>query len=1111
MLRFVAWISALAFATVCGAQDRPPLLLRHPTLSATQIVFEYAGDLWSVSREGGVARRLTSTSGNGAASLPCFSPDGGQIAYSADYGGNVDVYTVPATGGSPRRLTYHPDEDYVIGWTPDGKQVLFASSRSDYRYSKLFTVSAEGGPATELPLPMAAEGSYSPDGSQLAYVPLNHAFEIWKRYRGGRTSPLWIANLSDSSVTRIPRNNSNDFNPMWIGDRIFFLSDRNGPMSLLSYNTRSKVVTVALKNGGLDFKYASAAKDAIVIEQFGAILLYDLKSGLGHKVDIQIAEELPETRPRYVNVADRINNADISPTGAKAVFEARGEILSISAEKDDARNITNTTGADERYPAWSPDGTRIAYFSDESGEYQLYVKNEDGTGEPEKINLGTPPSYFLFPTWSPDGNKIAYVDKRLNLWYVDLKKKTPVRIFHDRFTGPQQILQASWSPDSRWLAYTQQEVNHMRAIFLYSLETGRSERVTDGMSDAFSPVFDQGGNYLYVLASTNVGPRLDVSMVSIERPVITSVYIVLLRRDLPSPITVENDEKNRTEHLSATSTAAKLKGAEIEGTERGTKTTPATVSVDFEKIAERILALPIPSKNYSTIIAGKEGTIFLLERPQVEPEAVPFPTALTAHRFELKTRTTDKLVEGILSLHVSANGEKLLYRQADAPQQTWLIASVPEVGKGISEAETLNLKSMEVHTEPKTEWREMYHEGFRFVRDFFYDPDFHGLDLNATEKKYAVYLPGLGSRKDLSYIFQDAMGELTVSHIFRFGEETSDAKAIPVGLLGADYNVENGRYRFSQVYDGGSWNPELFAPLTQPGVNVAEGEYLLAVNGREVRGTDNIYSFFENTPGKSVHLQVGPSPDGRASREVTVVPIEDEGDLRQLAWVEANRRKVDQLSHGRLAYIYLPDTDSPGYKFFNRYFFAQAGKEGAVVDMRFNGGGSPPDYPLLFLQQTLMNYRTARDGEDMTSPMSFIPGPKAMIINEFTLSGGEALAWYFRQSKAGILVGKRTWGGVTGFWGPTNTYLMDGTWMPVPSRGLWTPNDKWELENQGVKPDVDIDLDPKIVREGHDPQLERAVEILLEELRKNPIPVHKKPPYPNYHNPGTNVPAYPDH
>jgi tricorn protease len=586
MFRFVIAVFAIGLSQAAAT---PPLLLRHPTLSATQIAFAYGGDIWTVAREGGVATRLTA--GNGTASNPVFSPDGSEIAFTGDYDGNADVYIIPATGGTPRRLTYHPAPDNVVGWTRDGKHVLFSSNRGSYsRFSQLYTVSRGGGFSESLPLPIAAEGSYSPDSAELAYVPLDHAFEIWKRYRGGRTSPIWIARLSDSSVTKIPRGNSNDFNPIWIDHRIFFLSDRDGATSLFAYDTRSKSVTSAFKSNGPDFKYASAGPGAIVIEQFGAIHLYDLKSGKAHKVEIQVTGDLPALRPRYVNVAGRIQNADISPTGLRAVFEARGEILTVPADRGDIRNSTSTTGANERSPAWSPDGMKIAYFSDEPGEYTLYVRTQDGLGEPQKIDLGSPGSFFYFPTWSPDSKKIAYTDKRLNLWYVDLETRKPVKVFHDKFTGPQQIFKAAWSPDSKWLAYTQQELSHMRSVYLYSLETGTSTRVTDGMSDSFSPVFDKSGKYLYLLASTDAGPTLDTSMLSYNRPVTCSAYMVVLRKDLTSPLVPDSDEEKapKPEEKSPD------------------KPVSEPVKVDAEKIGQRILALPVPPRNY-TVGAGQRG------------------------------------------------------------------------------------------------------------------------------------------------------------------------------------------------------------------------------------------------------------------------------------------------------------------------------------------------------------------------------------------------------------------------------------------------------------------------------------------------------------------------
>ena len=1092
-------ILAAALLTAMTLHGESKLLLQKPTLSATQIAFVYAGDLWIVGRDGGVPQRLTT--GAGVETRPYFSPDGTEIAFTGEYDGNVDVFVIPGSGGVPRRLTWHPAADSTMGWTPDGKSVLFASNRtsSTGRYTELFAVARTGGFPTPLPLPIAGEGSYSPDGARIAYVPVNRAFSMWKGYRGGETTPIWIAKLADSTIEKLPRENSNDFNPMWVDDRIFFLSDRDGPVTLFSYDTRRKTVAKAVNNDGLDLKSACAGPGAIVYEQFGAIHLYDLKTDKSRPVDIRIAADLPAVRPHFVKVATRIRNGALSPTGARAVFEARGEILTVPAEKGDIRNLTNTPGANERNPAWSPDGTRIAYFSDESGEYALHIAPQDGAGPVQKIDLGTPASFFYNPRWSPDSKKIAYTDKRLNLWYVDLANGKPVHVFKDRFTGPQQIAEAAWSPDSRWLVYTGQGRSHMRSVYAYSLAAAESHAITDGMSDSLSPVFDSGGKYLYLLSSTDAGPEMDTSMTAMNRAFTSSVYIAVLRKDLPSPLAPESDEEK------APSDAA----PDADATKKPPKEPPA-VEIDFERIGQRILALPLPPRNYQRLIPGKEGTVLVVEGQLVELPGTP--ATLTVQRFDLKTRKTDRLIDNITFFALSHNGEKMLYRQnapgaatveGVPPVAQWTIAPVPAANAPAAAphpaAQVLRLDSMEVRVDPLAEWKQMYHEAFRLERDFFYDPGFHGFDLAAAEKFYEPYLEGIGARVDLNYLFEEALGGLTVGHLRVNGGDFAEVPHVPGGLLGTDYTIENGRYRFARVYDGENWNPQLRAPLTQPGVNVVAGEYLLAVNGQEVRGTDEVYSFFEGTANRTVRLRVGPDPGGAGSREVKVVPIASEQGLRNLAWVEENRRTVDRLSHGRLAYIYLPDTSTGGYTFFNRYFFPQAGREGAVVDERFNGGGTMTDYILTYLQRRLLNYRTTRDGEDTTWPVSLIPGPKAMIVNEYAGSGGDAMPFHFRELNIGQLIGKRTWGGLVGFFGPQED-LMDGGFVSTPSRGFWTPRGQWEVENHGIAPDIEVDLDPHAVREGHDPQLEKTVEVLLAELDKHPVPTHKKPAYPVYRN-----------
>ena len=1083
---FALQLCLLVLPALYGADASQALLIRHPTLSRDQIAFCYAGDIWTVSREGGDAQRLTA--GVGAKCDPYFSPDGKWIAFTGDYYGNPDVFVIPATGGEPRRLTYHPSSDAVEGWSPDGKSILFVSGRtSNTDPPKLFTVPVEGGFPSELPLPMGSSGSFSPDATRIAYTPKVQWQAAWKRYRGGQTMAIWIAWLSDSHIEKIPRNNSNDFNPMWVGDKVYFLSDRNGPVSLFSYDTSSHKVSEIVRNTGLDLKSADAGPGAIVYEQFGSLHLLDLASGKTKPVAVRVPGEFPEVLPHFEKLdAKRILNANISPSGARAVFETHGDIVTVPAEKGDIRNLTNSPSVADRDPAWSPDGKRIAWFSDESGEYALHIRNQNGLGDVTKINLGNPPSYFYSPVWSPDSKKIAYTDKRLNLWYVDVEKGAPVQVDTDYYDSPFHTLNPVWSPDSKWLAYTKQLKSHLHAVSIYGLETAKSNQITDGFSDALYADWDKGGKYLYLTASTDVGLGASwLDMSSIGRPSTRSAYIVVLSKEDPSPLAPESDEEKAEE---AKKDAAKDKDKDAAKDKEKPKEPPA-VRVDFEGIGQRILALPVPPRNYQALSAGKEGEVFLVEAPAVHSGDGPPP--LTVQKFDLKKRKTDKVVENVTAFNLSANGEKMLYRQGDQ----WRIAPAGEPPK--PDVAPLKLAEMEVYVDPRAEWKQMYHEVWRIERDFLYDPHAHGLDLAAAEKFYAPFLDNISSRDDLNYLFTEMLGNLTLGHVFLGGGDRPEPPRIKVGLLGADYSIENGRYRFKKIYDGENWNPQLRAPLTQPGVNVKTGEYLLAVNGRDVRGSDNINSFFQETAGKQVVLKVGADPNGTGAREVTVVPVDDEFRLRNLEWVESNRRKVDQMTGGRVAYVHLPDTADGGYTNFNRYFFAQVGKEAAILDERFNHGGDLADYIIDHLRRPLMSMITAREGHDFSSPAGAIYGPKVMIVNEFAGSGGDAMPWYFRKSGIGPLIGNRTWGGLVGIY--DYPQLIDGGRVTAPRVAIYGLKGDWEVENHGITPDVEVDMDPALVRQGHDPQLEKAVEVIMEQLKKNPLPEYKKPEYPNYH------------
>ena len=1106
----------LGFISIAAAEE--PLLLQKPTLNKSHIVFAYAGDLWKVPREGGEAVRLTS--GAGIETDPAFSPDGTQIAFTGEYDGNIDVFVVPAAGGVPKRLTWHPAPDRAVGWTPDGKKIIFTSPRTAYsRFAELYTVPVDGGVEEKLPLPTGYEAAMSPDGESIAYEPIGRAFAMWKKYRGGQTTRIWVARLSDSSITKVPRANSNDFNPMWAGERIYFLSDRNGPVTLFYYDTKTKAVREAIPNQGLDLKSASLGPDAIVYEQFGAISIYDVKSGKTKPVPIRVAGDFAELRARFVNVGRRLGSAAVSPSGARAVFTARGEIITVPAEKGDPRNLTSTPGVMERDPQWSPDGKSIAYLSDESGEYALHIRPQNGEGAVTKIELK--PGFYGSPRFSPDSKKIAIIDSFQKLWYVDLETKKQIEVAGDTYQMRAGNIAGVWSSDSKWLAYSKVLPNDLSAIYLHSVADGKSTQVTDGLSDAANPVFDKDGKYLYFTASTNSGESLGLDVHAMERTATSSIYLVVLDKTQPSPFAPESDEEKPTEEKKP-GEAVKADASTGEPPQQGAKpaepiqpksggTETKSVKIDLDGIDQRILSVPMPPRRYTELQVGKAGTLLALElMPQnLDGAAGGPPTGprITVHRYDMKTRKSDAPLTGITDFQMSYGGEKALYREVD----NWIITALRPMAtggpggapptptpQGGNAQGALKTAGIEVRVDPIQEWKQMYHEAWRIERDWFYDRNIHGLDLKAAEKQYEPYLRSVASRSDLTYLFQEMLSNMVVSHLGTGGGDLPEVKRVQTGLLGADYEVANRRYRFARVYSGENWNPQLRAPLTQPGVNVKAGEYLLAVNGREVRTSDNVYSFFEGLAEKSVVLRVGPDASGAGAREVTVVPVADEGALRNRAWIEENRRKVDQMTGGKVAYLYMPDTGNGGLTSFNRYFYAQIGKDAAIVDERFNAGGLLATDIAEILNRKPLSAAANRVGNPLVQPQGIF-GPKVMIINERAGSGGDAMPWYFRRAGVGKLVGTRTWGGLVGMAGAPP--LMDGGFVTSPSSGIYNPlTGEWEVENIGVPPDVEVEQDPALVRKGRDPQLEKAVEVVLEELKKSPPPRLRTPAFPNYHH-----------
>ncbi|HTZ54843.1 MAG TPA: PDZ domain-containing protein [Candidatus Acidoferrum sp.] len=1094
--RSFALAALLLGVSFVPARAANPLILQSPTVSRTQIAFVYGGDIWTVGHDGGTAHRIVT--GFGLAGAPYFSPDGSTIAFSANYDGSTNIYTVPASGGEPTRLTYHPGADVVIGWTPDGSKILFASHReSQNDATQLYTIPRGGGIPAMLPLPDGNSASYSPDGTHLAYVPNSQWEWYWQGYRGGQTTPIWIANLADSSVTSIPRNNSNDRFPMWIGNQIYFVSDRGGHYTLYVYDPATRGVKQLVENPrGFDIVSASANDGEIVYSKFDQIHLYNPATHTDRDVPITIAAEMPDLRPNWVPVANQIQNADISPTGVRAVFEAHGDILTVPAENGSVRNLTQTPNVMERDPAWSPNGKWIAYFSDATGEYTLRLRDQKGLQPERVISLDAHPTFYYSPVWSPDSKKIAYADKHGVLFYIDITAEhpQPVRIAaqpHESF-GVNSF-NAVWSPDSRYIAYNKELLTFLHAIDVYDTQDGKAYQITDGMSDATNPAFDKSGKYLYFLSSTNTGfTAYGLDMESDERPTSSYVYAAVLHTGDASPISLQSDEEpvkdtgDEPEAKPPASAAPKPAAPPAK---------PEAKPIDFDQIGQRIVSLPIPGANYGALESGVAGTIFLMAAPLTS--VLPLPPMYTVLRYDNTSRKVMPYAEGVSVFDVDFDGKKALLARGFGAM-SWAIVPTQLPGPPPPTLGTLPTSTLEVYSVPRQEWAQMYHETWRIERDWFYDPHYHGLDIAAAEKYFSQFLPGLASRSDFTYLTQEMIGYLSVGHLWVYpGTAPPKTQNANVGLLGADYTVDHDRFRFAKIYNGENWNPQLHAPLTQPGVNVKVGDYLLAVNGKGVHADREVSAYFQETAGKQTTILVGPNPDGSGAREVTVVPLPSEAALRNLAWIEHNREEVDRLSGGKLGYVYMPDTGYGGFTNFNRYFFAQVNKEGVILDERYNHGGQIADYVIDVLSRKPRGIIVGRDGVPYLDPPLAIYGPKVMIINQYAGSGGDAMPWIFRKAKLGPLVGVRTWGGLVGIGGyPT---LMDGGRVMAPRVAIGGLNGHWEVEGHGIAPDIEVQQDPKLVREGHDPQLEAAVAEAMKELREHPLPHYAPPPYPDHH------------
>ncbi len=1077
-------------------------LMRYPDISRDQVAFVYAGDLWVSPIKGGPARRLTAHLGDEL--YPKFSRDGKWIAFTGEYDGNADVYLVPASGGEPRRLTYHPGGDMVLGWSPDGR-ILFRSNRaSDLPdYSRLFLIPPDGGVPEMLSVPRASLVSFSADGERIAYNFTSQEFRTWKRYRGGWKSPIAIFDLRKHSYEPLPTTEAMDQFPMWSGNSIYFISDRDGLMNLYRYDLAGKKTAKLTNYTEFDIKWPSLGPEAIVYENGGLLYAYDLQKNRAQNIPIYVASDEVAARAEFRSVGSRISWGDISPTGVRGLFEARGDIFTVPAEHGSPRNLTNSPGAHELNPVWSPDGKWIAYLSDRSGEYELYIQPQKGGNEVRITTDGEQTRYLYNPVWSPDSKKICYSDKMLRLWYVDIEQKKPVPVDTAEYNTR---LRGSWSPDSRWLAYTK-PVDGLgkELIFLYSLEQNKVARIGEGFYDDANPVFDPNGKYLYFLSNRFFYPARSAIDQRFNYYSTTGVFALTLKADEAAPFGPQSDEEKDADEKKAEE--KKPEGEQKPGGERPADTAAAKegekkaddkktevkpIEIDLEGLANRISQVPVPPGIHRNLMARKDKIFYESIPMEATQMGRPGPSqpAGMLHLFDTKKREDKVLLQGIGGYELDKEGSKLIYRAGD----TWgIIEAVP--GKKVGDGK-INTAAMQVLADAKEEWKEILREAWRIERDFYWDPGMGGADWTTIGKRYEALLPWVAHRSDLNYIIGEMIAELNTSHTYVGGGDLPDRKRVGVGMLGADLEPDGGFFRIKKIYRGENWHDSYRSPLTEPGLKVKEGNYLIAVEGQPVRSDREPYAYFQGLANRVVTLRINDKPAIEGSWEIGVKTIEGEGNLRYLNWVEQNRKKVAEATGGRIGYMHVPDTSIGGLIMFDKYFTGQLEKEGLIIDERFNHGGMSPDFYTEKLGRRLLLALAPREGKPFV-PQAAVFGPKVMIVNEQAGSGGDLFPFYFKKEQLGPLVGTRTWGGLIGMGGFPST--LDGGSVTAPGWAWWEPHPKgggeWVVENYGVDPDYVVEQRPDLVLQGRDPQLEKAIELAKEGL-KNAVAPLSKPAYP---------------
>ncbi len=1086
----VAWGGVMA--SVPEPSGTPHPLLRFPDIHGDTVVFVHAEDVWTVPASGGVARRLTLDEGEER--FPKFSPDGSMIAFTGEFDGNPDVYVMRADGSDVRRLTYDPGFDEVVGWTPDGR-ILFSSDREGaMRRLRLFTVRPDGSGIEVLPLHEAARGAISPDGRWLAYNRISRENRTWKGYYGGMAQDVWLYDLETAKDRRLTTWRGTDRIPLWVGDRIVFASDRGGRLDLWAMDPAGGKPEQLTHHTTWDVHRPSTDGTRIVYEVAGEIWLLDPATGTSHRIPIEVTPDPRDARPYMADLSDFVTGFACAPGGGRVAVVARGELFTLPKKHGPVRNLTRSSGARDRGAVWSPDGTRLAWFSDASGEYEVWVRDALGR-EPARRLTRHESGYRHTLHWSPDGKRLAYTDSDLILWVVDAATGEETRVDKAEYQSmdvsldAKQISEFDWSPDGRWLAYAKMGPEMVFHLWLYDTRTGTAHQVTDGLFSDFDPVFSRDGAYLFFVSNRRFDPTFcDIEWEMVFKR-IAGIYALRLRKDAPPLFPLRDDEPAGDETGDGD-------GGETSG---DTGTAGKAVAIDLDGIGERVEPFPLPRGNYRHL-AAVEGGLLYLDADEGDFNRFEFrtPGPFDLHRFDLESRKDETVVEGIGAYDLAPDGTWLAFAKRDG-------LSVLRVGQPAKQADALDLSGLRTRLDPRAEWRQVFGEAWRMERDFFYDPAMRGLDWEAIGARYATLIEGASCPQDLTYVVGEMIAELGTSHTYVYGGDVRRSpERVSVGMLGADWELDpaSNRYRIARILRTPSWLSGRVPPLARPGVDVREGDYLLAVNGVPVTGERDVYAAFQGLAGRQAELTVNGTPTMDGARVVRVVPAGSESRFRYLDWVEQNRETVERLSGGRVGYIHLPDTYLGSATMFPAQFYGQTQKEGLVIDGRFNGGGLDPYIFLERLARKPLSYWTRRNSHDQVTPWMVTRAHLVMITDRHAGSGGDELPMEFRELGLGPIVGTRTWGGLVGV--SMFIDLIDGGQLTAPDYRVYTPDGRWIVENEGVEPDVEVWLDPARMAAGHDDQLEKAVELVMEAIREDPRPWPSHPPIPA---PADDVPA----